>query len=221
MRSLISDDLLAQHQARLTDVDSVRANGQIGHLLLVLPEERAAQPSLFLRCFRAAAQGRDAFVADIDPSGSGNQTLNLVLLFAAEGAHQHRPPFFIEDLEHIRSHLLQVEVKAFQHTGGNAFTLTYQSQQEMLSPNVMMMEAASFINGQLNYLFGTRSQADFAMYDAVSTTNDTLDGLTSSLEIHTQVREHVAGYALPFPKQAQQEVFGADVVVLEALCFFL
>src|SRR6266550_4343067 len=90
-------------------VHPMRANGQVWHLLLVFPTERAAQPRLFLRCFGAVAQDRDAFVTDIDPSRPGNQALDLVLLFAAKGAHQHWLPLLFEDLDDVRSHLLQAE----------------------------------------------------------------------------------------------------------------
>ena len=72
----------------------MRANGQVWHLLLVFPTERAAQPRLFLRCFGAVAQDRDAFVTDIDPSRPGNQTLDLVLLFAAKGTNVGLSPTF-------------------------------------------------------------------------------------------------------------------------------
>ena len=116
VRSLPSDDLLAQHQARLTDVHSVRANGQVGHLLLVFPTERAVQPLLFLGCFGAAAQGRDAFVTDRNTSRSGNEALHLVLLLAAKGAHKRWLPLLFEDLDDVRSHLLQAEAKALQHS---------------------------------------------------------------------------------------------------------
>ena len=84
IRPLFSDDFPAQRQARLANVHSVRANGQIWHVLLVFPTERAAQPLLFLRCFRTVAQGRDAFVTDVDPAGSSDEALHLVLLFAAK-----------------------------------------------------------------------------------------------------------------------------------------
>src|SRR6266487_5996303 len=77
VRPLLSDDLLAQHQTGLTDVHSMRANRQVWHLSLVFPTERAVQPLLLLGCFGAAAQGRDAFVADRNPSGSGNQAFFL------------------------------------------------------------------------------------------------------------------------------------------------
>ena len=47
-------------------------------------------------------QDRDTLAADIDPSGSGDQALDLDLLFAAKGANQLWPPFFIEALDDVR-----------------------------------------------------------------------------------------------------------------------
>src|SRR5258708_39247948 len=127
MRSVFSDDLLAQHQAGLTDVHSMWTDGQVSHLLLVFPTERAAQPLLFRGCFGAVAQGRDAFVADINPSRSGNEALHLVLLFATKGAHQHWLPLLFEDLDDVRSYFLQAEAKAFQHPCPYSFALSEQS----------------------------------------------------------------------------------------------
>ena len=106
LRSFFSDDLLAQRKARLTDVHSVRADGQVGHLLLVIPAERTAQPLLILWCFGAAAQGCNTLVADRDLSGSGNEALHLVLLLATKGAHQCWLPLLFEDLDDVRSYLL-------------------------------------------------------------------------------------------------------------------
>src|SRR5947209_9823443 len=76
---LFSDDLPAQNKARLTNVHPTRANSQVLHLPLVFPTERAAQPLLFLRCFRAMTQDHDAFIADIGPSWPCNEALDLVL----------------------------------------------------------------------------------------------------------------------------------------------
>src|SRR6266567_7607228 len=76
----------------------MRADDQACHLLLVFPTERAAHPLLLLGRESAAAQDRAAFVTDINTSRSGNQTLQLVLLFAAKRAHQRWPPLLFEDL---------------------------------------------------------------------------------------------------------------------------
>src|SRR6266852_2188529 len=131
------------------------ANGQVWHLLLVFPTERAAQPPLFLGCFRVVAQDRDAFVADVDPSGSGNQTLDLVLLFAAKGAHKYRPPLLIEDLDDVRPHLLQAETKAFQHPCSYAFPLAEQAKEEMLGPDVVVLQALRLFLGKTHHMPGS------------------------------------------------------------------
>src|SRR5260370_33758580 len=74
--SLLSDDLLAQHQTGLTDVHSVRANRQVWHLSLLFPTEPAAQPLRLLGRFAAAPQGRRALVADRTTSASRHQPLH-------------------------------------------------------------------------------------------------------------------------------------------------
>ena len=93
------------------------------------------------------AQGRDAFVTDVDPAGSSDEALHLVLLFAAKGAHQHGLPLFMKDLEHVRSHLLQAETKACQHPRAYALSLPEQSQEEVFGSDVEMVEALRFIDG--------------------------------------------------------------------------
>ena len=203
MRPLFSDDLPAQNKAGLTNVHSMRANGQVWHLLLLFPAERAAQPSLFLGRLMAVAHDRDTLVADINPSGSGNEALHLVLLFAAKGANQHWPALFMEDLENVRSHLLQAEAKAFQHPCAYAFALPEQSQEEVFGAQVVMMEAPRFIDGKLQHFLSPWGQTDFARHDVLSATHDTFDGLTSPLEINAQAREHFAGHTFPLTEQAK------------------
>ncbi len=221
VRSLLSDDLLAQHQARLTDVHSVWANGQIRHLSLVLPTERAPQPSLFLWSESATAQDRDTFITDRHSSGSGNQALHLVLLFAAKGAHQHGLPLLLEDLDDVRPHLLQAETEAFQHACAYALSLPEQSQEEVFGAEKVMVEVPRFVNGKLHYFLRTRGLAYFARHEVISTANNVLDGLARLFEIDPQAREHLSGDTFPLAEQAQQEVLGADVVVLETLRLFL
>jgi hypothetical protein len=203
VRSLLSDDLLAQHQAGLTDVHSVRANRQVWHLSLLFPTERAAQPLLLLGCFGAAAQGRDAFVADRNTSGSGNQALHLVLLLAAKGAHQLGLPLFIEDLDDVRPHLLQAEAKAFQHSCPYALALPEQSQEEVFGAEIGVVEAPRFIDGKLHHSLRSWGQAYFAGHKVIPTANNAFDGLTRLVEINPHAREHLAGHAFPLTKQAK------------------
>src|SRR5437660_5615809 len=84
-----------------------------------------------------------------------------------------------------------------------------------------MMEASRFIDGKLHHALGTWGQTDFAGHEVISTANDAFDGLARLFEIDTQAREHFTGNTIPLTKQAKQKVLGADVVVVEALRFFL
>jgi len=199
----------------------VWANGQVRHLSLVLPTERAAQPSLFLWSESATAQDRDTFITDIHSSGSGNQALHLVLLFAAKGAHQHGLPLLLEDLDDVRPHLLQAEAKAFQHSCPYALALPEQSQEEVFGAEKVMVEVPRFVNGKLHYFLRTRGQAYFARHEVISTrwlgstiarhtrqayfarhevistANNALDGLARRFEIDPQAREHLSGDTFP------------------------
>src|SRR6266849_10685390 len=94
VRSLFIYDLLAKNNTLTANIHSIRANGQVLHLSLFFTTERAAQPALLLWFFRSCAYCSDTFVTDIDTSGSGNETLNLVLLFAAKGTNIRLPLTF-------------------------------------------------------------------------------------------------------------------------------
>jgi hypothetical protein len=85
----------------------------------------------------------------------------------------------------------------------------------------MVIEASRFINGKLYHFFGAWSQTNFAQHDAVSTTDDAFDCLPNFLKINTKTRKHFRGDAFPLTNEAKQEMFCSNVVVLEALRFFL
>ena len=94
VRLLFSYYLLAQRNTLTANIHSIRANGQVKHLPLFFTTERAAKPSLLLLFFSSCAYCSDTFVTDIDTSGSGNETLDLVLLFAAKGTNIGLSPTF-------------------------------------------------------------------------------------------------------------------------------
>ena len=179
MRSLFSDNLSTKRKTGVADVHSVRADGQGGHLLLVPPTERATHLLLILWCLGAAAQGCNTFVADRDFSRSGNEALHLVLLFVAKGAHQHWLPLLFEDLDDVRSHLLQAEAKALQHSCAYALSLTEQSQEKVFgAEKVMMVEASRFIDRKPHHFLRPWGQVYFARHEVFSTANNAFDGLT-------------------------------------------
>ncbi len=84
-----------------------------------------------------------------------------------------------------------------------------------------MIQAASFVDGELNHLFGTRSQTNLAQDDAVSPANNKFNGTSNFVEFDTEVTQYFRSNALTFAHKTEQKMFCPDVVVLEALGFFL
>src|SRR5690242_18528766 len=85
----------------------------------------------------------------------------------------------------------------------------------------MMIQAASFIDGKLNHLFGTWSQTNLAQDDTISTANYKFNGATDLVQLHAEVTQYFCGDTFTFTYQTEQKMFGANVVVLEALGFLL
>lgn len=137
--------------------------------------------------------------------------------------HSHTPliRLFTKHLDGLCSHLLQVHAQALQDACCDTFTLAHQAEQEMFSTNVMMIQAASFIDGKLNHLLGTRSQTNLAQDDAISPANDVFNGAPNFVEFDAEVTQHFGSYALTFAHQTEQEMFRPNVIVLESLGFFL
>ncbi len=127
----------------------------------------------------------------------------------------------MKHLDGLSPDLLQVDAQALQDAGGDAFALAHQAEQQVFCANVIMIQAASFIDGELNHLFGTGSQTNLAQDDTISPANDVFNGAPNFVEIDAEVTQDFRSNALAFAHQAEQQMFCADVVVLEALGFFL
>jgi len=84
-----------------------------------------------------------------------------------------------------------------------------------------MIQAASFIDGQLDHLFGAWSQADLAKHDAISAANDKFNGAANLVQFNAQITQYFSSNAFALAHKPEQKVFCPDVVVLEALGFLL
>ncbi len=91
----------------------------------------------------------------------------------------------------------------------------------MLGTDITVCEAACLINREFDDLLGARGQADFAEDGAVAPPNDEFDGRTDLVELDAEIREDLGGDAVTFAHQPEEDVLGADIVVVEAMCFFL
>src|SRR5258708_19672516 len=91
----------------------------------------------------------------------------------------------------------------------------------MFGSNVMIVQAASFIHGEFDHLFGALSQTTLAQDDTISAPNNKFDGATNLVQLNTAVPQHLSSDTLAFAHKTEQQVFCPDLVVLKSLPFFL
>ena len=91
----------------------------------------------------------------------------------------------------------------------------------MLGADIVMVQATRLIHRQLDHLLGARGQANLAQDDAVAATDDEFDGAAHFVELDTEVAQYLRRHAVAFTHEAEEQMLGADIVVVEALGFFL
>ena len=101
---------------------------------------------------------------------------------------------------------------------GDAFVLAQQAQQDMLGADVVVAEGARLFEGEFEHLFRARGGGELALGDDVGTALDhLLDFEADFLDVYVHIAQDVGGHAAAFLDEAEEDVFGADIVVVEAL----
>src|SRR5690242_11848036 len=84
-----------------------------------------------------------------------------------------------------------------------------------------MVQAARFVNRQFNHLLGAWRQADLPQDNPIAPPDDKFDGAAYFVKFNAEVAQNLCGNPLALADEAKEQMLGADVVVVEALCFFL
>jgi hypothetical protein len=53
-------------------------------------------------------------------------------------------------------HLVERDTERLEHAGGDALALTDQTEQQMLGPDVVVIQPPRLVDGQLDHLLGAR-----------------------------------------------------------------
>ena len=129
-------------------------------------------------------------------------------LAASAGAGQH-PDDLVADL-------LGVGVEVEQDARGDALVLADQAEQDVLGADVVVAERQRLAEGQLEDLLGPRRERDLAGGDLLTGADDPHDLRADALDGDVKGLENAGGEALLLAEQPEQDVLGADVVVLES-----
>ena len=126
---------------------------------------------------------------------------------AAAGAGQH-PDDLVADL-------LRVRVEVEQDAGGNALVLAHEAEQDVLGADVVVAEGERLAERQLQHLLRPRREGDLARGHLFAGADDAHNLGAHALDGDVQALQHASGEALLLTEKAEEDVLGADVVVLE------
>ena len=137
----------------------------------------------------------------------------LALLAAAAGTGQHA--------DDLVADLLRVGVEVEQDAGRDALVLAHEAEQDVLGADVVVAEAERLAQRELEHLLGARRERDLAGGDLLAGTDDPDHLRAHALDGDVERLEDAGCKTLLLTEQAEQNVLGADVVVLELPRLFL
>ncbi len=122
-----------------------------------------------------------------------------------------------QDPDDLVADLVEIDAQRLQDARGDALALADQSEQQVLRPDVVVAEASRLVDGQLDHPFRARGQPDLTDDRSIAATDDELDGRPHLRQLDVHVLEDARGDTLALPDETEQEMLGADVVVVEPL----
>ena len=108
-----------------------------------------------------------------------------------------------------------------QHLGGDALALADEAEQDVLGADVVVAELQRLTQRQLEDLLGPRGERDVPARRRAALADDLLDLAAHGLERDAERLEGLRGDALTLVDEPEQDVLGADVVVVEEARLFL
>ena len=126
-----------------------------------------------------------------------------------------------EQLDDLLADPVEVGAELDQHLGGDALALADQPEQDVLRADVVVAELQRLAQRQLQHLLGPRRERDVPARRLLALADDLLDLLADALEGDAEALQGLRGDALTLVDQAEQDVLGADVVVVEHPGLFL
>src|SRR5918994_1919559 len=126
-----------------------------------------------------------------------------------------------EHADDLVADLLGVRVEIQEDARGHALVLAHQTEQDVLGADVVVAERERLAQGQLEHLLGARRERDLAGGDLLTGADDAHDLGTHALHGDVEALEDAGRQALLLAQQAEQDVLGPDVVVLQRPRFLL
>src|SRR5699024_5789362 len=107
------------------------------------------------------------------------------------------------------------------HLRGDALTLADEAQQDVLGADVIVAQLPGLTQAELEDALRARGERDVAGPRTLPLPDDRLRLAAVALERDAEALEGLGGHALPLVDEPQQDVLGADVIVVEHPGLFL
>ena len=115
----------------------------------------------------------------------------------------------------------QVGPELGQDLGGDTLALADEAQQDVLGADVVVAQLQGLAQRQLEHLLRPRGERDVAAGQRGALADDLLDLLADPLQGDAERFQRTRRHTLALVDEAQQDVLGADVVVVQQPRLFL
>ena len=126
-----------------------------------------------------------------------------------------------QELDHLLAHSGQIRAQLHEHLRGHALALTDEAEEDVLGADVVVTELQCLTQRQLEDLLRAGRERDVPRRRLAALTDDLLDLAADSLEGDAERLECLRGNAFALVDEAEEDVLGADVVVVQEACFLL
>ncbi len=126
-----------------------------------------------------------------------------------------------EQLDHLLADPVEVRAELDQHLRGHTFALADEAQQDVLRADVVVPKLQRLAQRQFQHLLGPRRERNVAAGRLLALPDDLFHLLAHAFERDPKALQSLGGDALALMDEAEQDVLGADVVVVEHPGLFL
>jgi 3',5'-nucleoside bisphosphate phosphatase len=127
----------------------------------------------------------------------------------------------VYQLDHPLAHPVQVSTHVHQHLGRDPVALADEAEQDVLGADVVVAHGQRLTQRELEHLLGPRRNRDVPGRRPLAVTDDLLDLLPHGVQADPQRLERLGRDTSALVDEAEQDVLGADVVVVEHPGFVL
>ena len=126
-----------------------------------------------------------------------------------------------QQLDDLLAHAREIGAELDEHLRGDAFALADEPEEDVLGADVVVAELQCLAQRQLEDLLGAGRERDVTRRRGAAVADDLLDLRAHGFERDAERLERLGGDALALVDQAEEDVLGPDVVVVEQARFFL